>query len=178
MVVEIGTSDFRTQAGKVNGLFIEPVKPYFDRLPECNKLNIAISNYTGTVNVYYVEPKDIEKYNMPNWIRGCNSINKPHPTVIKYGYLSHVKSQVVHVRRIKDVLADNHIREIDLLKIDTEGHDAVILNDYLDTVDYLPKKIQFESNELCNKKETEKLLERLKNNYAVSKIKNDYLCQM
>ena len=43
MIVEIGTSDFRTKAGEVDGLFIEPVKSYFDRLPDCNKENIAIS---------------------------------------------------------------------------------------------------------------------------------------
>ena len=40
-IVEIGTSDFRTEAGKTNGLFIEPIKEYFDRLPKCLKENIC-----------------------------------------------------------------------------------------------------------------------------------------
>jgi FkbM family methyltransferase len=177
MIVEIGTSDFRTEAGKVEGIFIEPVKEYFDRLPDCNKLNIAISNYTGEVDVYYIEPSDIEKHNMPNWVRGCNSINKPHPTVVKYGYLPYVKTHRVKVRKIKDVLKDFEVSEIDFLKIDTEGHDAVILNDFLDTVDFLPKHIKFESNELSSKKEIDKLLKRLEKNYKVTKVKNDYVCQ-
>ena len=54
MIIEIGTSDFRTQAGKVDGIFIEPVKYYFDRLPECRKENIAISNYEGEIDIYYL----------------------------------------------------------------------------------------------------------------------------
>lgn len=177
MIVEIGTSDFRTLAGKENGLFIEPVKAYFDRLPECTKLNIAISNYEGEVDVYYIEPEDVTRHNMPNWMRGCNSIGDPHPTAISYGYQQYVKSHKVKVKRIKTVLEEQGITAIDLLKIDTEGHDCIILNDYLDTVDFLPKKIQFENNYLSDETHVGLLIKRLEKYYNIQKVKTDIVCQ-
>ena len=30
--------------------------------------------------IFYVKPENITKYNFPNWLRGCNSISKPHPS--------------------------------------------------------------------------------------------------
>jgi hypothetical protein len=87
--IEIGTSDFRTliQTCKDNetGLSIEPIKMYLDNLPDkpnVTKVNCAISNVNSTIEVFYVKPEDIIKFNLPNWVRGCNSINKPHPTVL------------------------------------------------------------------------------------------------
>jgi hypothetical protein len=81
MTIEIGTSDFRTQAGLVEGIFIEPVKYYFDRLPVCNKMNVAVSNTDGEINIYYIPAEVIEQHNLPKWLRGCNSVNEIHQTV-------------------------------------------------------------------------------------------------
>ena len=50
MIIEIGTSDFRTQAGQVDGVFIEPVKYYFDRM-----VDMAIERFEGG-NVLNLEP--------------------------------------------------------------------------------------------------------------------------
>lgn len=179
MIVEIGTSDFRTEAGKQNGLFIEPVKFYFDRLPKCNKLNIAISNYTGETDVYYIPEEDIRLNNLPNWLRGCNSIGHAHPTVVSMGLEYLVKVDKVKVERIADVLKAQNITSIDLLKIDTEGHDTVILNDYLDTVDFMPNKIIFESNILSKQEEVEEVVLRLmQNGYSCNQVNFDMVCEL
>jgi hypothetical protein len=175
MIVEVGTSDFRTQAGLVEGIFIEPVKYYFDRLPKCNKLNIAISNYTGETDVYYIPWEVIEEQGLPNWLRGCNSINEPHKTVVSMGLQKYVKVDKVKVERIADVIKG--VKKIDVLKIDTEGHDTVILNDYLDTVDVMPKKIIFESNELSSKEDVMKVIDRLKaKGYDCQQVYYDMIC--
>jgi hypothetical protein len=177
MIVEIGTSDFRTQAGLVEGIFIEPVKYYFDRLPKCNKLNIAISNYTGETEVYYIPLEVIQEQGLPNWLRGCNSINEPHKTVVSMGLQKYVKVDKVKVERIADVLKG--IKKIDVLKIDTEGHDTVILNDYLDTVDVMPKNIIFESNELSSKEDVMKVVDRLKvKGYDCQQVYYDMICTL
>lgn len=186
MIVEIGTSDFRTKAGEVDGLFIEPVKSYFDRLPDCNKENIAISNRTGTVKVFYLNPEDIEELKLPYWARGCNSIGKPHPTMFKLlthlfgkGGKDYIKEAEVKVERIKTVLDRHNITSIDELKIDTEGHDTVILNDYLDTVDFLPDKIIFEANDLSSITELNKTINKLKRKgYRTKKYKNDIIATL
>jgi hypothetical protein len=67
----------------------------------------------------------------------------------------------VPVVRIKDLLAKHNITHIDYLKLDTEGHDAIILNDFLDTTQIKPTQIFFENNGLVPKADVEMLVERL-----------------
>ena len=96
MIIEIGTSDFRTQAGQVDGVFIEPVKYYFDRLQQLalDRLsetggisaghnthfeNVAISDYEGEGFVYSASQWVLDQLPQYSWMRGCNSFGKPHP---------------------------------------------------------------------------------------------------
>lgn len=184
MTIEIGTSDFRTQAGKVEGIFIEPVKYYFDRLPECNKENVAISNYEGSTDVFFLTDDQINSAGFPDWVRGCNSINHPHPTVLRLMRevgLSPMLLQPERVKvvRIKSIIDKYNVTHIDFLKIDTEGHDCIILNDFLDTVDILPKVIQFEANVLSNQSEVEALSTRLSHyNYRIQKVNDDIIATL
>lgn len=185
MTIEIGTSDFRTQAGKVEGIFIEPVKYYFDRLPECNKINCSISNYEGHIDMFYLTDEDITKHNLPQWVRGCNSVNVYHPSVVaalqarKINPHTTFRKDTVPVRRIKSIIDEFKVVEIDHLKIDTEGHDCIILNDFLDTVDILPKAIQFEANVLSDKTEVRRLRFRLEEyGYSTNQVNDDIIAAM
>ena len=87
--IEIGTSDFDTllqESTDELGLSIEPLKIYLDNLPNKDnviKVNCAISDKDGLVDVYWIDPKDIEIYNLPGWLKGCNSIIEPHPSTVK-----------------------------------------------------------------------------------------------
>jgi hypothetical protein len=54
------------------------------------------------------------------------------------------------------------IKEVEYLKIDTEGHDCVIINNILDSNILLPKKILFENNILSDKNYVNETLEKLK----------------
>lgn len=178
MIIEIGTSDFRTQAGKRDGLFIEPVREHFDRLPICRKENVAISDKEGSIEIYYIPLELIKKHNLPNWIRGCNSIGKIHPTILDYGFESYVKVDIVKVVRIASLIKKYDIHKVDLLKIDTEGHDTVILNDWLDTVDLIPTVIQFENNSLSDIDEVTKVVNRLQRlGYECGQVEFDMVCK-
>ena len=175
MIIEIGTSDFDTLAGVAPGVFIEPIKYYYDKLPNnCIKENIAISNRNGSTAAYYIEYTDIVKYNLPDWIRGCNSINSHHPTVVKtlqeYGLpVSLIKEQTIEVKRLIDIVSKYQISQLDLLKIDTEGHDATIILDYFNDPAVLPIKIIFENNILSNNEEISKAIKLLeKHNYHIT----------
>jgi FkbM family methyltransferase len=178
-IVEIGTSDFRTEAGQKDGLFIEPVKEHFNRLPKCRKENVAISNQEGEISIFYIPSDKIQKYGLPNWVRGCNSINEPHKTIIQNGWGKYLTEDKVKVERIKTVLDRHVITDIEFLKIDTEGHDCVILNDFLDTCDIRPRKIQFESNVLSSYYDIMKVVERLsKDGYKCQQVKFDMICEL
>lgn len=188
--LEIGTSDFDTlieySDNKIKGISIEPIKYYLDRLPDksnCIKINCAISDREGTIDIYYVSPENISKYKLHECCRGCNSVNKQHPTIrrdlINMGFNPDEIFSVdtVPVRLISDVLQEHNVKSINFLKIDTEGHDCIILNSFLNYYDsnnddgtdddngngennILPKYIMFESNVLTNIEDIHKTIER------------------
>jgi len=151
MVVEIGTSDYDTLAGKVDGVFIEPVKYYFDKLPDCKKENVAIGTKEGVVDMYYTTEEVIQELGMEWYARGCSNVGEIHPwtydELIRLGYdnpMDYISIQSIQMVRIKSIIDKYNITEISLLKLDAETWDIAILNDFLDTVDILPDVIQFE----------------------------------
>lgn len=161
--IEIGTSDFDTEIQKNNdnfGISIEPIKYYYDKLPfkeNTIKLNIAISNYIGTCYVYYLSEDTINKYNFPTYIRGCNCINDYHPEVINICKNKNInieeicEKQEVKVSTLYKIMSIYNIEGLYYLKIDTEGHDTVILKHFFEENKnklYLPHIIRFESNHL------------------------------
>jgi FkbM family methyltransferase len=171
--IEIGTSDFNTflQSCAPNsiGLSIEPIKLYLDNLPNVHgvtKLNCAISDFDGTIDIYWIDPLDIEKYNLPNWLRGCNSVNGVHRTahaiLTKHNLLNLYKVDRVQCLSWKTLVQVHQVKSIDVLKIDTEGHEPVILNQIAELHEMiLPKTIIFESNELSNKSQLDSSIHRL-----------------
>ena len=168
--IEIGTSDFNTIIEQDNpgiGLSIEPLQIYLDNLPDkegVTKVNCAISGIDGVTDVYWIDPEDIIKYNLPHWLRGCNSIMNPHPTAVielKNRNLISIYKQAKCETISWDTLIKRYdIESVDHLKIDTEGHDCIILQSILKS-DILPKTIFFENNSLANPKLTESTLKKL-----------------
>lgn len=171
--IEIGTSDFRTltewATPGMYGLAVEPIKEYLDRVPNpagITKINAAVSNIDGSLNIYYIPIQIIEELGLPQWIRGCNSINVPHKTVVRFltrkGMdLSIIQHREVPVISVATLLAAHNVTSVHYFKVDTEGHDTVIVNALLDT-STRPKKIRFESNKLSDKANVSSLCERLR----------------
>ena len=131
-----------------------------DKLPDkpnVTKVNVAITNKDNArikrVKMFYIPHDVIDKYNLPFYLKGCNSIINPHPIFKRDNVEKYVEECDVPLLTICELFEKYDVEEVDLLKIDTEGHDTIILNslfDYLsinDTKVY-PKKIIFESNQL------------------------------
>ena len=169
--IEIGTSDFDTllqERPAEIGLSIEPLKIYLDNLPDTDtviKVNCAISDKDGIVDVYWIEPNDIDFYSLPDWLKGCNSIIEPHPSAVKElkdRNLEHIyKKSQCNCLTWDSLVNIYDVKHVEYLKIDTEGHDCVIINNILDSNVLLPKKILFENNTLCDKEYVNKTLDRL-----------------
>lgn len=170
--IEIGTSDFDTLLESSTteiGLSIEPLKIYLDNLPNKDtviKVNCAISDKDGVVNVYWIDPEDIEAYDLPKWLKGCNSIIEPHPSTVKElkdRNLEHIYKKTECKCLTWNSIVDIYdIKYVEYLKIDTEGHDCFIINNILDSDIILPKKILFENNILSDENHIISTLERLK----------------
>lgn len=175
--IEIGTSDFRTLISHAEGtgISVEPVPVYFNNLPDREgwiKVNCAISDTDRKDTVYYVDPEKITSE--PDWVRGCNSLGKPHPTILKmYPHL--VETQRVDVMSVGSFFSVYKVDRVNFLKIDTEGHDITILRSLLKTR-VRPNVIQFESNVLTDKSEYRDIINRLKE-YECKRIGIDTFCQ-
>jgi len=156
--VDIGTSDFDVRAREISNnekiLLVEPLFYYLQNLPNGEgifKANFAISDKCGFGKMYYVKSEIIKEYGLPTWFRGCNSLNYKHPTVVRFlnklnkpeTLISIEEVRILSFRKLIDAYG---ITSIDSLKIDTEGHDFVILNDvYKAVLNGFPiKEIQFE----------------------------------
>jgi len=170
--IEIGTSDFDTLLEKadpqVTGISVEPIAYYLDRLPNNHivKANSAISDCDGDLLIYWVRPNLITENGLPDWVRGCNSINEPHPTVVSLleakGLPDLMESLTCKVLSWDSFVELYEISSIGHLKIDTEGHDPVILNALLQSkYSIRPVTITFESNELSLQHEPLEILHKL-----------------
>lgn len=157
--IEIGTSNFGTIIQKCDenavGLSIDIIKYYLDCLPNkknVKKLNIGISDSFGLVKTFHIPEKKIKKYKLLPGLKGCNTINKFHPYHIKYNVKHLVEINKINIIPINTLLYSNKCNKIKILKMDTEGHDCIIMDALYKYLKYLPqimypKKIIFESNE-------------------------------
>ena len=157
--LEIGTSNFDTliqSSQNEIGMSVEPITHYLNALPNkpnVIKVNVAItSNKTDDfVDVYYIPENVIDTVGLHPCLKGCNSIGNYHglhwDSVKQY-----VQIDKVPLMDIDELLIQYNVRKIKYLKIDTEGHDCIILSglfEYLKTKsrEYYPETILFESNE-------------------------------
>ena len=192
--IEIGTSDFDTLIQTYDdnsiGLSIEPLKCYLDKLPEkehVKKIHAGISDKDGYLDIYFIPPELIQSHDLHSWMRGCNSIGKPHPTALRLLKIcglpeTLIQKETVTVKSIPTLFQENNVHSIDYLKIDTEGHDCVIMNSYIDYCMKHPeafaKKIRFETNKLSLRTDQEIIIERLKKNgYRIVSFEEDTLLE-
>lgn len=131
--VEVGTCDFDTCEKLIkngwNGVVIEPVKYYFDKLPKYPNVkyeNIAISNNVEETEIHYLDPNSIQK----EWMKGISSINgNTGPLSYKNNDFmkKNIIKQGVMTNTLNNICDKYNITNIDFLKIDTEGHDLIVL---------------------------------------------------
>lgn len=171
--IEIGTSNFdtiiQTCADDEYGISIDAIQYYLDCLPvksNVSKVHMAITanRTTESIDVYYIPEYIIESLKLQDWFRGCNTIGKYHPLHVQYGLTHLVKKESVPLLNIDEFLIQQNIRKIKYLKLDTEGHDCVILNglfQYLEskTKEYYPDRIMFETNENTLSTDIDKTIE-------------------
>jgi FkbM family methyltransferase len=156
--IEIGTSDFSTllqENPDKRGISIEPIKVYYDALPnpiKGYKLQCAVSDFDGTIEMNWIHPSDIIDHSLPDWLRGCNSIG-PHVHHDKFSS-NLIKKELVKTIKWDTLVKMYDIQSVDVIKIDTQGHDHIILSQILNhckNTYFRPIKIIFENNELADK---------------------------
>ena len=137
--IELGSCDYDTfipllKTGNWNGIFIEPVEYYSNSLEQqLNELNLknswalektAISNYVGEIEMNICMPEN-------GYSRGLSfltdTIDIPHMQEQPH---QNWKKQITKVTTLDNIIEKNNIEKIDLLKIDIEGHELNVLENY------------------------------------------------
>jgi len=142
-----------------NVIFIEPIKELFDKLVENHNklrpnnnyifLNKACSNYNGVLELHvpYIKLFSKEtglKYNklgLPPWTDQLGSVLENH--VKKHHINLDTKVIKIECVTLDSIIKEYEIESIDLLIIDTEGHDYEVLKG-LNFNDLKPNIIIFE----------------------------------
>jgi len=171
--IEIGTSDFETLIETAHdstiGFSIDPIQIYLDNLPNKPNVQKCCLAITGkceknaTTDVYFIPREKIIEHQLPNWFAGCNTIGNYHPLHIQHNVMEHVSKLTVFMMSLGSFYDLHQIRGCKFLKIDTEGHDVVILDEFVNYLkqkdsSYYPKKIQFESNELSDPRKVKEII--------------------
>jgi FkbM family methyltransferase len=142
------------QRHDIKGILVEP-QPYF-----CTKLinnyekmdgikikNVAVSDSAREATLYYI---DYGAKGAPGWSKGLGSFDRD--VVLSHeglfaGIGHSIKTLNVKCVTVPELLADTPNGTLDVLVIDTEGHDYVILKQF-DFTQVRPKLIVFESKHL------------------------------
>lgn len=175
--LEIGTADFDCYAQSrpdATVLAVEPVKHYLDRLPDrpgLTKVNYAIGEKNKRATVHYLCMDFLEQHPnlLPNWLRGCSSIGKPHPSVVGHlkgnGFsLRHIKKAVIPQYTVLRLFTEQQVTGVGCFKVDAEGMDCEIVRSLVQACQHTgwwPDMIQFEANSLAPQDEVEKTKELL-----------------
>lgn len=119
------------------GLYVEPIPYLYKKLknnigPENLFENSAISTYNGEIEMLMIEPDAIDSGKVHSCFYGMSSVYPPKnglssegdkPIVDKYG-----KKITVPCITFKTLVEKHSLTNIDLLKLDTEGHDYSIFD--------------------------------------------------
>lgn len=141
---------------KWRGLLIEPV-PHFavqlqERFSDASRFTVAqlaVGEERGATSFYFVSKEAEQKIqDLPAWYDQLSSLNRLH---IEKQLGSDIKPFIEHVevavKPLSQILKELNVSTVDLLQIDTEGHDLVVLRT-LDFSHYRPKVIFIEYKHL------------------------------
>lgn len=141
--IEIGSCDFNTLNHLSDkgwrGVIVEPVKEYFDNLekkPNISYLNCAVDIMSGTTKMYRWN-KDI--VDADHDYRGMTTMNLKNTS-----FANQTTEITVPTITYTELVHSNQIERVDLLKIDTEGHDLKILKTVAFNSNIRPKIIKVE----------------------------------
>jgi len=146
--LEIGTCDFSTLNDRFKdrqdwaGTSVEALPEYFDKLPKLSKNRYVNAVCVGEgapaqVPFFFIPQERIKEHHLPDWLRGCGTLDPDHPFVQDNrvsisNYKEHLERRDLPTIQIRDLLHSNGERQLDLLKLDTEGADYKLLCNILD----------------------------------------------
>jgi len=166
-----------------HGTFVEPVPYLFEKLKEsygasgrCSFVNEAVSRSTSEAKFYFVSPAARRELpDLPEWVEQLGSFDRSHIAGPLNGRLEpYITEIVVPTITLDELFSRTAQKRVDLLLIDTEGHDWEILKQ-LDMEKWKPEVILFEHCAI-SEADRQAALRFLAPCYRVRNIGKDYFC--
>lgn len=162
------------RANRWRGLFVEPVPWLFAELkrayadmPGLAFENVAITSQGGQAEMLTVPDARLE--DLPRWVKGCSTLHSDRNPLgtrrVRRSVYGKIKERlervVVTCAVLPDLLERHAVTQVDVLQIDTEGHDAVVLQQF-DLEQFRPRAIKIEVIHLpdCELREIERRLSK------------------
>jgi len=155
--IEIGVCDFDTLIPLADndweGICVEPIKYYIDKLER--KKNICYENScilpkklipeNKQVDIKYWDPEFINsKGDNGSWMKGVSNTDMNRNTFrCNTGWKNYERISKVNALTLDELIDKYNVKEIDYIKIDIEGRDFDIIQDYSFKVK--PRLIKMES---------------------------------
>ncbi len=193
-IIQVGANDgksddflFKCFNEDLEALLIEPIEDAFIKLErnyknfqkvKCLNLAVDVDNkkkeiFSVNKNYYEFYKKKYKTLNV-DWLNILSSFNKQH--LINHGIKKyHINSKLIECQTLNELINTHNYEKLDLLIIDTEGHDFILVNNFIETMNIRPIII-FEWVHFKNY-EIEQLLMKLKNlDYNFLQIGRDLVC--
>jgi hypothetical protein len=177
--VDIGTSHFSTSIDiygtEIDGVLVEPIKKYLDVIPASEKIikaNYAISNFDGEGFINADVPNEEIYYASESKMKELKNTNpNEHSKIGRHGWGSLTNPANLQKNHLLCKLITFYtlcklydIQEVEFIKIDTEGHDHIILEQIYNMIKQkkliVTDKIKFEYNYLSNKEKLNDLINK------------------
>lgn len=160
--IEIGANDGEQEdhlhsmitSSRWQGVMVEPVPYVFERLRAnyagvagVEFANVAITDRDGSLPFYYLAPsEDYASEGLPQWYDGIGSFSREavldHARLIR-DIEQRMVETTVPCLTFESLCAEHELDRIDLLLIDTEGHDFEILK-HIDFTQWHPTVVIYE----------------------------------
>lgn len=159
-------------SNQLAGLLVEPIPHLFNKLQKnyTNNVNLAFENsaittYDGNIQMFTITEEGLKV--LPSWAIGISSIHddkngigekywnehqEKHPDKDKVNFELIKKHRIkldVNALTLSSLYSKHQINKVDLMVLDTEGHEYSILNQLKD-LNTLPKLIRFEISNIKN----------------------------
>lgn len=163
------------------GVLIEPVPHLFEKLCERYKnndsiecKNIALSDHEGTAKFYFLEVKPEE--DLPSW---ADEVGSFHLDIIKKhkaipNLEERIRSIDVKTQTFDQMLSDSKLEKVDLILIDTEGHDYMVLKT-IDLKKVNPKVVVWEHIHLSKMDKLKSIMQTKALGYKIYLSGNNFI---
>ena len=160
------------------GILVEPLRDMFEKLKinYSNKQglifeNSAISNRNSKKKIYRVPRKIIKTQNLPGWVDGISSFHKNKSEISHFDKFA--IQETIQAITFNNLVKKHNIDRIDVLQIDTEGHDYKIFKQIFPKFKPLFIKVEYKHLKKEEKSEIKQTLQKY--GYEVVRKNGDYI---